>query len=168
MSKTVQTALGQPYSNCNETKDYRQVNCRDECYDKKMSEICECAFPTGCGFAFNNDWSLDCEEAFWKKTGSIKSKCSLTCAAECVQVNFEEKKMDVEWELEAEYIDYYKTKVSKKFDITGITDDQFSKRITKIHIYFSKLETTKITQSPSMTLTKLIANVGGLLGKSLC
>jgi len=76
--------------------------------------------------------------------------------------------MDVEWELEAEYIDYYKTKVSKKFDITGITDDQFSKRITKIHIYFSKLETTKITQSPSMTLTKLIANVGGLLGKSLC
>ena len=28
LSKTNQTALGQTYSNCNETKDYRQINCR--------------------------------------------------------------------------------------------------------------------------------------------
>ncbi len=43
--------------------------------------------------------------------------------------------------------------------------------MTKNYVYFDKLETTVITQFPSMSLTSLIANVGGLLGKlvhSLC
>jgi len=40
LSKTVQTALGKPHSDCSEVEDYRQVNCRDDCFNKKMTEIC--------------------------------------------------------------------------------------------------------------------------------
>jgi len=165
LSKTVQTALAQPHSDCNEDKDYRQVNCIDECFNKKMTEICGCPYPTECGE--NDDWAPECKEALTEKAGSIRSQCSLNCPIECNQVNFAVNRVDVDWELEAEYFDYYKSEVSKNVCISAMTDDQFRKRFTKIHIYFSKLETTEITQSPSMTLTSLIANMGGLLGKSL-
>jgi len=162
LGKTVQTALGEPYSDCSEVEDYRQVNCRDDCFNKKMTEICGCAYPAECRLYFY--WTEDCKEAFDKKSDLIRSPCFLTCPAECNQVTFPIKRVYVEWELEAENIDYYKTEISKKFNISGITDDQFSKKFSKIHIYFRKLETTMITQSPSMTLKNLIANVGGLLG----
>jgi len=105
-----------------------------------------------------------------KKAGSIRSQCSLTCPAECVQINFELDRMDVEWDSTytfEESFDDYKSQASKKFNISGMTDDQFNKRLSLNSIFFSKLETTKITQSPSMTLTSFIANVGGLLGQSL-
>ncbi len=74
--------------------------------------------------------------------------------------------MDVEWD-STFYSNLYKSTASKRFNISGMTDDQFKKRLSLNSIFFRKLETTKITQSPSMTLTSLVANVGGLLGKSL-
>jgi len=55
LSRTVQTALGQPHSDCSQVEDYRQVNCRDECFNKKMTEICECAYPRECGPFSEND-----------------------------------------------------------------------------------------------------------------
>ncbi len=36
--KPVRLSLGPPYSNCNETLDYRQVNCNDECFNKAISD----------------------------------------------------------------------------------------------------------------------------------
>jgi len=161
LSKTNQTALAQPYSNCNETKDYRQVNCRDDCFNEKMTEICGCPFPKECGLF--SERTNECIKAD-SKAVSIRSQCSLTCPAECIQVNFAINTVYVKWELEEEYFDYYKSKASKKFNIKGMTDDGLRKGFSKIHIYFTRLETTMITQSPSMTLTNLIANMGGLLG----
>jgi len=165
LSKTVQTALGQPHSDCSEVEDYMQVNCRDDCFIKKMTEICGCAYPAEC--ELHSDWTEKCKEGNEKKD-SIRSQCSLTCPVECNQVNFEVDRMDIEWTSLIWFdVKPYKTKVSKSFNISGMTDDQFKKRLTLISIFFRKLETTKITQSPSMTLTSLVANVGGLLGKSL-
>jgi len=132
-----------------------------------MSTTCGCAYPTECGSYFDNDWNKECKEAFDKKAGSIRSQCSLSCPVECNQVKFGINRLDIESEFEEKLIDFAKGKVSKKFNLTGLTNDQFKKRFTGIYFYFSKLETTRITQSPSMTLTNLIANVGGLLGKSL-
>jgi len=165
LSKTVQTALGEPYSDCKETKDYIQINCRDDCFNEKMTEACGCAYPTECGIFYDNVWTEDCKKAFFGKSGSIRSQCSLSCPAECNQVTYATNRVCVKWELEAEHFGNYKTEVSKKHNINGITDDELRKRFSKIHIYFSRLKTTKITQSPSMTLTSLIANMGGFIGK---
>jgi len=166
LSKTVQTLLGQPHSDCNQASEYRQVNCEVDCLYKNLSEACGCAYPTECGSYFENDWTKECKEAFDKKAASIRSQCSLNCPLKCNQVYFEINRLDIEYEFEGN-VDDAKGIVSKKFNILRLTNDQFKKRLTKIYFYYSKLETTKITQSPSMTLTKLIANVGGLLGKSL-
>jgi len=62
--------------------------------------------------------------------------------------------------------DSSKSLVSETLNITGMNDDQFRKRLSFMWIYFDKLETTEITQTPSMTLTSLIENSGGLLGES--
>jgi len=139
LSKTVQTLLGQPHSDCNDASGYRQVNCMEDCFYKNMSETCGCAYPTECGSYFENDLTKECKEAFNKKAGSIRSQCSLSCPVECNQVKFGINRVDIGYKYQS----------------------------SEIYFYFSKLETTKITQSPSMTLTNLIANVGGLLGKSL-
>ena len=72
---------------------------------------------------------------------------------------------DVELDIDQDVLDKYKPKISATFNITRISDDQLIKRMTLLWLYFSKFKTTDISQSPSMTSTNLVGNVGGLLGK---
>jgi len=67
----------------------------------------------------------------------------MKCQIECNKVNFAVNRLDV-----------------------GRDEGRNSDVYTSIYFYFTKLETTEITQSPSMTTTSLISNVGGLLGRS--
>jgi len=167
LSKTVQTSLGPPYSNCNQSTDYRQVTCFEEC--DKILRLENCGFgydinfdkqktPPGllgkCKYFYFNDSGLD----------HIDSKCYQECPVECEQVSFQWKRVDVEFYIN-DLLDYFKRDISKKFNISKFSDDDIKKRLTKLDIYFDKFETTEITQSPSISLTSLIANVGGLLGK---
>ena len=48
LSKTNQTVFGLQYSQCNETQDYRLVNCIYECYNKAMTDLYGCPYPAGC------------------------------------------------------------------------------------------------------------------------
>ncbi len=162
--KTVQTSLGLPYSNCNGSTDYRQVNCIEDCDKKGMIEAC------GSGYDIEFQWSglksEICYNAFYNPS-EIKSKCNQECPVECNQVSFQSKRVDVELDIGDISIENYKSSLSNKFDVSKYTDDEIRKRITRVSIFFDKFERTEITQSPSMTTTSLIANVGGLLGKSL-
>jgi len=161
LSKTVQSTLGPPYSKCNETKDYRQVACREDCFRTKMNEICGCEFREGCGSYWN--WTQECKDARYIRS-EIESNCNLQCPFECNQVNFPTKRAGYEAHFSQGYLDRYKPIISAKFDTTNKTDDEIKKRITELSFYYNKFETTEITQSPSMTPTSLVANVGGLLG----
>jgi hypothetical protein len=161
--KTVQTSLGLPYSNCNQSTDYRQVNCIEDCDKKATIEAC------GSGYDGKFQWSgLEsgkCYNAFYNPS-EIESKCNQECPVECNQVSFQSKRVDVELDIEDISIENYKKMISNKFDVSKYTDDEIKKRITRLSIFFDKFERTEITQSPSITTTSLIANVGGLLGKS--
>jgi len=149
VSKTVQTALGPPHSDCNGSTDYRQVNSIEECYKEAMAEC-------------SPHWSEECVN----NQSEIETKCNQKCPVECNQVSFQSYRVDYGWLIANSILDNYKLKIEKKFEISEDSDDQISKRMTYITVYFDKLETTVITQSPSMSLTSLIGNVGGLLGKS--
>ena len=163
LSKTVQSALGPPYSTCNETQEFRQVNCVEECFNKNMSEICGCEYPAGCGDW--SGWTDECQNAYWENRSAIESNCNLQCPFECNQVSFPFNRVDVEWDISRGFLDYYKPIISAKFNITGQTDEEIKKSMTQLSVYFGRLETTEIFQSPSMTSTNLVGNVGGLLGK---
>jgi len=168
LSKTVQTSLGPPYSNCNQSADYRQVTCNEDCDKKAIKEAC--------GFGYDIErpkWLIQnplyelserCQYAL-KNPNMFFSKCNQECPVECNQVSFQTKRVDIEWN--PQYLNVFKSFVEVKFNISEFNDDEFKKRITVLSIYFDKFERTEITQSPSLTTTSLIANVGGLLGKSL-
>jgi hypothetical protein len=178
LSKTVQTSLGSSYSKCNESTEYRQVTCNEDCYNEAMTKACGCGFPAECAISrYRNQKCLDA----YSNRNDFLLKCNQECPVECNQVSFPLNRVDVGWDLikgtvyfESKIynsLTYYKAKVSKKFNISNMSDDEIKECLTRIYIYFNKLETTEITQSPSITTTSLIANVGGLLGKldhSLC
>ena len=160
----MQTALGPPYSKCRETEDYRQVNCINDCIFRAMSELCRCKYPEECGSYV--DWSVECQGAYDYNRSAIQSNWNLQCPSECNQVSFALNRIDVESDIDNDNLDdYYKRRISGKFNITGMSDDQLIKRMTLLYIYFSKLLTTEISQSPSMTPTNMVGNVEGLLGK---
>jgi len=160
LSKTVQTALSIPYSNCDESKDYRQVNCIEDCYIEAMAKLAGVRFYLYC-LPYWSNLSVGCENAY-KKSSEIESKCNQECPNECKQVSFQSKRADIEYD---GYNLALKSFISRKFNISEESDDEIIKRMTQLYIYFDKLETTEITQSPSISLTCLIANVGGLLGE---
>jgi len=139
LSKTIQSSLGPPYSNCSESQDYRQLNCFDDCIKKSTNFLL-----------------LESER---------ESLCNLECPEECTEVIFSINRVDVETPTRS--LDSLKSQISTKFNITGLSDEQLLKRATELFIYFNAFETTKITQSASMSPTNLVGNVGGLLGKRI-
>jgi len=166
LTKTVQTFLGLPYSKCNESRGYRQINCDDDCYNKAMTEICGCGFPAECGNNhWTGNWTEECRSAHAFRRSEIKSHCNKECPAECNQVHFPFDRRDPELDIDQFKFDSNKRIVSTKFHLKR--EDKIKKKITLLSIYFDKLEINVITQSPSMSSTNLFANVGGLLGSPL-
>ena len=135
-----------------------------------MSEKCGCEYPVGCGDRRN--WPQECRYAFdlpdiMLNISVIESECNLKCPDECNLVSFPINRVDVEGDIPDWMLDSYKGRILGKFvDISEISDQEFKKRFTELKIYFSRIETTEITQSPSMTPTNLVGNVGGLSGKT--
>ncbi len=121
--KTVQNSLGPPYSSCNASLNYRQVNCLDD---------------------FNND-----------------SQCMLQGPAECNQVNFGINRVDVEFNNQ-DLLGTYESIQYAKLNTTGMSYDEINKGMMGVFVYFNKLKATEITQSPSMSSTNLVGNVGDL------
>jgi len=158
LSKIMQTALSPPYSNCNQSTDYRQVNCIEDCDKKAMIEACGCGYSIECP-----KWNQP-SELPEKCLNVILSKCNQECPVECKQVSFQSKRVDIKLDIDKYLIENYRNIVSNKFNISKYTDDEIKKRITRLSIFFDKFERTEITQSSSITPTSLIANVGGLLG----
>jgi len=139
------------------------VTCVEDCFRKNMSEICGCAYPAGCGVY--SDRTKECMDAYRYNRSAIESNCNLQCPSECNQFSFAINR-HVVGDISQGLLDYYyKPIISVKFNTTGQTDEEIKKRISQLAIYFGRLETTEITQSPSMTSTNLVGNVGGLLGK---
>jgi len=172
LSKTVQTVLGPPHSNCNQSSDYRQANCVEDCDKKALIEKCGFGYDIGTYDNDSREISEKCREVLYKPS-EIMIQCYQECPVECKQVSFQSKRVDVEWLIESWSLERFKYDSAKRFNykISKYSDDEFKKRITLLYIYYDKFETTEITQSPSISLASLIANVGGLLGKllqSLC
>ncbi len=163
LTKTIQTSLGPPHSSCNVSLDYRQVNCVEDCINKVLAEACGCEYPAGCNAGQLK--SDKCRDARIYNISTIKSHCRYQCPVECNQVKFALNRVDID--LKRGSIDSYKDKISHKFNISGMSDDTIRGRLAFLSIYFEQLETTEITQSPSMTTTNLFGNVGGLLSKAI-
>jgi hypothetical protein len=99
------------------------------------------------------------------------SECFEQCPFECKTSSYD---------LSVSYTDYpsynyYKTLMEKPQNhdsyafifqtlVANVTYEMFKESLVRIFIYFDEIKTTEITESPSMTLVDLVANIGGTLG----
>ncbi len=159
LSKHNQSELGPPYNQCNDSHEYSEKFCIESCLNDKLSKVCGCEYPLNCT-------ESKCGEAVKYHTSEIKNNCRFNCLPECVSVEYQVfNRIDIKWDFDPINMPIYKENISKSFNITSMSDDEIIKKMTKLYVYLGKLETTQITQSPSMTTSMLVANVGGLLGK---
>ncbi len=139
LSKTIQKALGPPFSECNETVGYSYQNEVVNCFNNGMSKMCGCKYPVNCGFDANNQTKI-CDNALNQNSSSIILQCRKDNHIECNQISYSLIRRDI-------YSDV--------------------KTTTLLFIYFERIETVEITQTPSMTITNLVSELGGLLGKRI-
>ncbi len=142
------------------------MNCFENSINKKISDSCGCKYPKECGQTVV--LSPECKLALKiNSTFRFRLQCRIECPSECNTVSYGINRIDVVYNPKSEEKKENNKLISKKFNITGIPDYDLYKRTTNLYIYFRRLETTEITQSPIMPGTDLIANVGGLLGKKI-
>jgi len=92
--------------------------------------------------------------------------CIQKCPQECDQIEYELDRIDIDLNMIEDKFKKYKQMISRNFNIIGQSDEDTKKKMTDLLIYFKRLEITEIEQSESISLTSLISNVGGLLGKT--
>ncbi len=162
LSKISQTALERPYSDCNETNGYREATCIDDCFNQQMGLRCGCKYPKEC---LNKTDSIGykCVNSNDSKTDSILLKCKLKCPTECNLISFPSTRTDIVLKDSGDLSDY-KDKLYEKLNKTSNSSDGDEHKMIVLYFYFRKLETNEITQSPSMSVASLVADVGGLLG----
>ncbi len=105
LSKTVQTVLGPPYSDCNQSTDYIQATCLEDCDKIALKEACGSGYDTE--FQWLYQMSEKCHDAYYKLAG-IVSKCNQECPVECNQVSFQLKRVDIELDIDNNTLDEFK------------------------------------------------------------
>ncbi len=142
MTKTEQTSLGEPYSQCRNSPGYRQVNCVQECYFQKMSEICQCQFPRNC-----STLSAECSSAWRLSKSRIENQClKEACPEECEKVKFElETKEYSRYQFDAGYFASYRNVALKRFaNISELTDEEFKRNLVYVSFSYKRLDTLVI------------------------
>jgi len=92
--------------------------------------------------------------------------CFKKCPQDCHQTTYPLNRIDIDLKIDGDKFKKYKQMISRNFNIIGQSDEDTKKKMTDVLIYYKGLEVTKIEQSESISLTSLISNVGGLLGKT--
>ncbi len=170
LSKTNQIALGTPYSDCNDSVDYRSLTCIDDCFNKKVSVACGCDWEEAkCRKSCKDSWrdtsKIEIIDEIFSNPITIKSQCRLKCPVECNQVTFSFNRIDIALSGEnigdnEDFLYYTDSKLNaeKKFNLTDLSQEDFDKRATVLLIYFERLETTEINERDAFSS---IFSVGG-------
>ncbi len=163
LTKIKQIILDEPYSNCKMTVGYRQANCVTGCFFEYMTKLCGCNFPEDCPVEERSDICINSTS----QLTLIESECKRSkCPSECEQDTYHKKTIQYtkNFIYNQKDIDFMMDAVSKKIRIPNITEEETFERIVDVTFYYEKLETTVVTQLPSMTLLDLVASIGGILG----
>ena len=168
-----------PYSNCKDlssfssdfydiitqsNKSYRQSDCFNLLLQRNIIKNCSC-YDLQYYRLYNatpclNNTQLDCAEmnymSFWNNDlDSYSSECPLEC--DFVEYDFTFSTSD--FDAYGLYMYKYNTKPPFVYQL-----NIFKKQLVSINVYFSDLRYTEITETPSMTIIDLFANIGGTVG----
>jgi hypothetical protein len=165
LKKTKQISLGEPFSDCSDLVNYRQVNCIDECFNKALTLICKCEFPLGC--RSTGKLNSRCNNLLRSNRTLIVQECNQQCGIECEDIDFDVARVDLTQDMNKSDLMVYRLKASMNFNVSRLSDEELEKKLTRVSFYYDRLEVSEITQTPSMSGLDLVASVGGLLGKKI-
>lgn len=157
--KSVEIQLKEPYNPCSSVPDetYRQLNCQQMCVYERYATKHNCSFIAYHSFLSNNFSQNKCldvgnKDRFKYKTDLYQiyqsamvefgSVCLEECPKECTTVKF-------------------KSELLARSNSSSFPIDETE---TLFSFYFETLDYDKASQIPKITLSALIANIGGALG----
>jgi len=170
LDKTVETKLDYPFNNCWNLVNlpdtplvrqlsaanitYRQVNCFELCFRNFVQT-----------YAFEHDISEN--EARFKdevQNFDMEKNCNKFCPLECesTQYKISESKFSL-----LEYSDYtspWIPVVKKKLNIAVNSTEEFNKNCLEVIAFFDSLKYTQISQTPKISFSGLVSNLGGSTG----
>ena len=144
-------------------RTYRQRDCFDLCIQKKIITQCGCFFTRFDYLSFSLSQTRPCLNLTDYKCAEKEyfqfqaSKCvSEYCPLECNSIQYD---LTVSSLVKPTINDY--NAVSSP---TPLSYEEWRIQFAYIIVYYSQLEYTLIQETPALTLSNLIANIGGTLG----
>ena len=182
VSRTITRKQPRPYSDCVDLASsksdlykyirftlkqaYRQQDCLDLCFQKKVIAKCKCYHPKYPMVVANtpacrNLPQLYCSYAQITQMNSsvIEDDCAKNeCPLECETVTYDTEVSSLTYTDETFYEFYL------RFYPQGYTYAEFRKNFLVLNVYLTSTEYTLITQAPKMAPVDLFANIGGSMG----
>jgi len=158
VQKSVQKSLGNPFSDCVSINDIAS-------YDSDLvREILKLGYSytqKHCFEKCRENYCLNCNI-----TGDFdyQKTCSKQCPLECEIVSFTITSMIKNPSSYTGEIEIFKNQAMEHFNLTNMTNDEFTKNLIWIFVYFEEIKYTEITQIPKTTPVDLASSIGGSLG----
>lgn len=153
LSKTVDSKLAEPFNPCSSRldKDYRHLNCKQECIYEQVAEKFNCNYLAYGSFVSNQFTgipkcitNLSDYEFSIKKAGLFGDYCESLCPKECMTTKFDTK------------VKLFRSK-----------DRQSPANLSSFVIFFEDLHYLDFSQIPKISEFTLLSNIGGALGAFL-
>jgi hypothetical protein len=180
-SKTVYEKLPKPYSDCvSDTKSYESLASEEAkstltkygVYSLKWC-ILDCSLAkqlarnviTCSGYLNESIFIYNRCLADISNLTQFYSECAKQCPVECTSIQYELKTTISKYPTEAK-ADFYlnSTSVLNKFPYQNVTHEQLDKSLLAINVFFNSPRVERVIESPALSLSTLIANLGGQLG----
>jgi len=168
IKKFAYNKLGKPFNECQDNpgpiadSQYRQVYCFRLCMLNYIEEKCECSLSAQYMFNGSDTCNNPCFENEYKQFDFV-TRCGGFCPLECDSVSYDlmvhsrvPKKTDFKMHLE-NWLN------SSKLNETM---DSIAEEFVGFKINFEGLSYTALTETPKMTVTNLIAELGGMIGNN--
>ena len=196
VQRTFSSNLPAPYTDCTDSsnahkyalyrsivnslnKTYQRRDCFLLVYQKALIKACNCQsvcqrpvftapfcldiVQYSCYVEFTQDFSVH--------SALIFEEYSAECPYECDTVTFDSQVSVLDYPNEVYHSTYvnstYFNSIESQFGIDMSSLDEYKKHFYLINVFYSSTQYTLITESPQMTLTGLLSNLGGSLGMFL-
>lgn len=182
LSKSISTSLSQPYNDCRDSTNsvqttigremsslnmtYDRRNCFTLCRQKSIIDQIGCydmRYPR----LFNASpcSTRDLYDRLRNLTVDL-SICSDECPFSCNTVKYDwvTSYADYPTYMEFKYLDLDYNDTLEKYFSGSYSYSDVRQTVASAFVYFETMSVVEITQSPSMVLTDLIANIGGTFG----
>ena len=185
ISRIFSTSVPFPYSDCVDlsnghgselynfmavsNRTYRQRDCLELCYQKSINQMCHCNDGRYPMFSANYPVCLNITQIL---CSFQENEPVCDCPLECESVTYNVQTSSLDYPSREEY-NLFKSDqeefnaTQSKYEIDLSSYDLYREYFYKINIFYATTEYTFISESPQMTLTGLLSNLGGSLGMFL-